>query len=81
MKKIEDFRKVLEIQESLIDLKEPLVSPSRLFLHKGKVSKISRKGDFQERFLFLVSLFAYLFVDWTMSLILKWGQLRSAFNN
>ena len=55
MKKIDQFKQLLEIQESLggaIDL----VSPTRELVKEGKMVKISaRSGDHQERYLFLVS--------------------------
>ena len=54
MQKIDQFKQLLEIQESLgraVDL----VSPTREFLKEGKIIKISaRSGDHQERYLFLV---------------------------
>ena len=55
MKRIEQFKKLLEVQESIggsIDL----VSPTREVLKEGKIVKISaRTGDHQDRYLFLVS--------------------------
>ena len=55
MKRIEQFKKLLEVQESIggsIDL----VSPTREVLREGKIVKISaRTGDHQDRYLFLVS--------------------------
>ena len=57
MKRIEQFKKLLEVQESLggsIDL----VSPTREVLKEGKIVKISaRTGDHQDRYLFLVRTF------------------------
>ena len=54
MKRIEQFKKLLEVQESIggsIDL----VSPTREVLKEGKIVKISaRTADHQERYLFLV---------------------------
>ena len=54
MKRIEQFKKLLEVQESIggsIDL----VSPTREVLKEGKIVKISaRTGDHQDRYLFLV---------------------------
>ena len=54
MKRIEQFKKLLEVQESIgggIDL----VSPTREVLKEGKMVKISaRTGDHQDRYLFLV---------------------------
>lgn len=56
MKKIDQFKQLLEIQESLggaIDL----VSPTRELVKEGKIVKISaRSGDHQERYLFLVKI-------------------------
>lgn len=55
MKRIEQFKKLLEVQESIgggIDL----VSPTREVLKEGKMVKISaRTGDHQDRYLFLLS--------------------------
>ena len=55
MKRIEKFKELLEVQESLngsIDL----VSPTRELIREGKIVKISaRSGDHQDRYLFLVS--------------------------
>ena len=55
MKRIEQFKKLLEVQESIggsIDL----VSPTREVIKEGKIVKISaRTGDHQDRYLFLVS--------------------------
>lgn len=60
MKRIEQFKKLLEVQESLggsIDL----VSPTREVLKEGKIVKISaRTGDHQDRYLFLVSHYGTL---------------------
>ena len=54
MKKIDQFKQLLEIQESLGGAVD-LVSPTREFLKEGKIIKISaRSGDHQERYLFLV---------------------------
>ena len=54
MKRIEQFKKLLEVQESIggsIDL----VSPTREVIKEGKIVKISaRTGDHQDRYLFLV---------------------------
>ena len=53
--KLDGFKKVMEIQQSLggtIDL----VGPTREFIKEGKITKISaRSQDHQERYLFLVS--------------------------
>ncbi|KAB7502062.1 FYVE, RhoGEF and PH domain-containing protein 3, partial [Armadillidium nasatum] len=55
MKKIDKFKKLLEIQESLGGALE-LVSPTRELLKEGKIIKISaRSGDHQERYVFLLS--------------------------
>ena len=55
MKRIDQFKKLLEVQESIgggIDL----VSPTREVLREGKMTKISaRTGDHQERYVFLLS--------------------------
>ena len=63
MKRIEQFKKLLEVQESIggsIDL----VSPTREVLREGKIVKISaRTGDHQDRYLFLVSEPHLLFSD------------------
>ncbi len=54
MKKIDQFKQLLEIQESLGGTVD-LVSPTRELLKEGKIVKISaRSGDHQERYLFLV---------------------------
>ena len=59
MKRIEKFKKLLEVQESLggagvVDL----VSPTRELVKEGKIVKISaRSGDHQDRYLFLVRTF------------------------
>ena len=55
MKRIEQFKKLMEIQESIGGDIE-LVSPTREVIKEGKIVKISaRSGDHQERYLFLVS--------------------------
>ena len=55
MKRIEKFKKLLEVQESLGGTVD-LVSPTRELLKEGKMVKISaRSGDHQDRYLFLVS--------------------------
>lgn len=55
MKKIDKFKKLLEIQEMIGGVVD-LVSPSRELLKEGKIIKISaRSGDHQERYLFLFS--------------------------
>ncbi|KAI9564736.1 hypothetical protein GHT06_008477 [Daphnia sinensis] len=53
MKKIDQFKQLLEIQESLGGAVD-LVSPTRELVKEGKIVKISaRSGDHQERYLFL----------------------------
>merc|ERR1719445_3925 len=55
MKRIEKFKKLLEVQESLGGTVD-LVSPTRELLKEGKIVKISaRSGDHQDRYLFLFS--------------------------
>lgn len=65
MKKIDQFKQLLEIQESLGGAVD-LVSPTRELVKEGKIVKISaRSGDHQERYLFLVRSFIshiFLFV-------------------
>lgn len=65
MKKIDQFKQLLEIQESLGGAVD-LVSPTRELVKEGKIVKISaRSGDHQERYLFLVRTFIshiFLFV-------------------
>lgn len=54
MKKIDKFKKLLEIQESIYDATD-LVSATRELVKEGRIVKISaRSGDHQERHLFLV---------------------------
>ena len=54
MKRIEKFKKLLEVQESLGGTVD-LVSPTRELVKEGKIVKISaRSGDHQDRYLFLV---------------------------
>lgn len=54
MKKIDKFKKLLEIQESIYDTTD-LVSATRELIKEGRIVKISaRSGDHQERQLFLV---------------------------
>ena len=56
MKRIEKFKKLLEVQESLGGTVD-LVSPTRELLKEGKIVKISaRSGDHQDRYLFLVRI-------------------------
>ena len=61
MKRIEKFKKLLEVQESLgrgsgAGAVVDLVSPTRELVKEGKIVKISaRSGDHQDRYLFLVS--------------------------
>lgn len=55
MKKIDKFKKLLEIQESIYDTTD-LVSATRELVKEGRIVKISaRSGDHQERQLFLFS--------------------------
>ncbi|KAG1693329.1 FYVE, RhoGEF and PH domain-containing protein 4 [Nymphon striatum] len=55
MKRIDKFKKLLEIQE-MIGGGVDLVSPTRELIKEGKIVKISaRSGDHQERYIFLVS--------------------------
>ncbi len=55
MKRIEKFKKLLEVQESLGGTVD-LVSPTRELVKEGKMVKISaRSGDHQDRYIFLVS--------------------------
>lgn len=55
MKKIDKFKKLLEIQESIYDATD-LVSATRELVKEGRIVKISaRSGDHQERYLFLFS--------------------------
>lgn len=55
MKKIDKFKKLLEIQESIYDTTD-LVSATRELIKEGRIVKISaRSGDHQERQLFLFS--------------------------
>ena len=54
MKRIEKFKKLLEVQESLGGTVD-LVSPTRELLKEGKIVKISaRNCEHQDRYLFLV---------------------------
>ena len=54
MKRIEKFKKLLEVQESLGGTVD-LVSPTRELLKEGKIVKISaRSCEHQDRYLFLV---------------------------
>ena len=62
MKRIEKFKKLLEVQESLGGTVD-LVSPTRELLKEGKIVKISaRSGDHQDRYLFLVRIYLLCFV-------------------
>uniref|UniRef100_A0A0K2TZB4 FYVE, RhoGEF and PH domaincontaining protein 4like [Nasonia vitripennis] n=1 Tax=Lepeophtheirus salmonis TaxID=72036 RepID=A0A0K2TZB4_LEPSM len=55
MKRIEKFKKLLEVQECLSGTVD-LVNPTRELVKEGKIVKISaRSGDHQERYLFLFS--------------------------
>lgn len=61
MRRIVGFKKLLEVQEKVKGVVD-LVSPTRLLVKEGKVSKISaRTGDHQERHMFLVSKENYPF--------------------
>ena len=64
MNRIEQFKKLLEIQESIggdVDL----VSPTREVIKQGKIVKISaRSGDHQERYLFLVNILYSLTISY-----------------
>ena len=63
MKRIEKFKKLLEVQESLGGTVD-LVSPTRELLKEGKMVKISaRSGDHQDRYIFLVSYFDIRLMD------------------
>ena len=54
MKRIEKFKKLLEVQESLGGTVD-LVGPTRELLKEGKIVKISaRSCEHQDRYLFLV---------------------------
>lgn len=65
MKKIDQFKQLLEIQESLGGAVD-LVSPTRELVKEGKIVKISaRSGDHQERYLFLVRFFLLLFLTFS----------------
>ncbi|XP_022240756.1 FYVE, RhoGEF and PH domain-containing protein 1-like isoform X2 [Limulus polyphemus] len=60
MKKIDKFKKLLEVQEMISGVVD-LVSPTRELLKEGKIIKISaRSGDHQERHLFLFNDFLLL---------------------
>lgn len=55
MKKIDKFKKLLEIQENIYDTTD-LVSATRELVKEGRIVKISaRSGDHQDRYLFLFS--------------------------
>eukprot|EP00095_Tigriopus_kingsejongensis_P002275 maker-scaffold365_size194585-snap-gene-0.22 protein:Tk02275 transcript:maker-scaffold365_size194585-snap-gene-0.22-mRNA-1 annotation:"and ph domain-containing protein 4" len=55
MRRIEKFKQLLEVQESLGGTVD-LVSPTRELVKEGKMAKISaRSGDHQDRYLFLFS--------------------------
>ena len=61
MKKIDKFKKLLEIQESIYDPTD-LVSATRELVREGRIVKISaRSGDHQERQMFLVSKIFFSF--------------------
>ena len=60
MKRIEKFKKLLEVQESLGGTVD-LVSPTRELLREGKIVKISaRNCEHQDRYLFLVRIIQYI---------------------
>ncbi|XP_046407118.1 FYVE, RhoGEF and PH domain-containing protein 4-like [Ischnura elegans] len=60
MKKIDKFKQLLDIQESISGVVD-LVSPTRELIKEGKIVKISaRSGDHQERYLFLFSDILFL---------------------
>jgi len=62
MKKIDKFKKLLEIQESIYDATD-LVSATRELIKEGRIVKISaRSGDHQERHLFLVIILIILII-------------------
>jgi len=55
MKRIEQFKKLLETQESIYGNLD-LVSPTRELIKEGKIVKISaRTGDHQDRYMFLLT--------------------------
>ena len=77
MKRIEKFKKLLEVQESLGGTVD-LVSPTRELVREGKIVKISaRSGDHQDRYLFLVRLYLF-FPDWRATLS-YWYSRAEAF--
>ena len=56
MRRIEKFKQLLEVQESLGSGCIDLISPTRELVKEGKMVKISaRSGDHQDRYVFLVS--------------------------
>jgi len=63
MKKIDKFKKLLEIQESIYDATD-LVSATRELIKEGRIVKISaRSGDHQERHLFLVIIILHKYIN------------------
>ena len=59
MKRIEKFKKLLEVQESLGGTVD-LVGPTRELLKEGKIVKISaRSCEHQDRYLFLVCFISH----------------------
>lgn len=80
MKKIDKFKKLLEIQESIYDATD-LVSATRELVKEGRIVKISaRSGDHQERHLFLVShLRLYKYNNNKKKQILRLCQERDIF--
>ena len=60
MKRIEKFKKLLEVQESLGGTVD-LVGPTRELLKEGKIVKISaRSCEHQDRYLFLVCSISHI---------------------
>ena len=60
MKRIEKFKQLLDVQESLGGTVD-LVSPTRELVKEGKIVKISaRSGDHQDRYLFLVRYHTFI---------------------
>ncbi|XP_050413621.1 FYVE, RhoGEF and PH domain-containing protein 2 [Patella vulgata] len=54
MKKIEKFRKLLEIHQSLRGINIDFISPTRVLIREGLITKIAaRSGEKQTRYLFL----------------------------
>ena len=80
MKRIEQFKKLLEVQESIgggIDL----VSPTREVLKEGKMVKISaRTGDHQDRYLFLVTKLTHNPMNWENFIFLYFSWVIFCFS-